>query len=165
MNEAPMMGGNARWEVIWWNKKKKQFSVFEFDNDLASAEELYAKVLKAEKPFATLRCCNVGFPPPKKYRPRTVKGKEVIPMLAINQKGIVWCPYCRKLRKFQLQDGFELNGIWVDAGGKYCPVCEIGSANHQVKRYNPGLYTTKKVRIHRATRSKKSNSKARRKRH
>lgn len=157
-----MIGDRARWEVIWWNKKKRQFTTIEFDNDLASAEELYAKVLAAEKPFATLRCTNVGFPPPKKYRPRVVKGQEVIPLLAINQRGIAWCPYCRQMRKFRKQDGFELDGIWVDAAGRYCPVCEVSADNYRVKRYNPGMYTTKKVRVRRASRTKKSSSKAKR---
>lgn len=127
-------GAIARWEVIWWNKKQKRFTVMEFGNDLASAEDLYSKVVAAGKPFATLRCCNVGFPPPEKYRPyewtekvklgtkivkrrrdgkvnryRKTKYKEVLheetPMIEVNLKGAWWCPYCRKMRKFCKQDG------------------------------------------------------------
>lgn len=133
-----LTGENARWEVIWWNKKKKRFTVMPFGDDLAEAEALYRQVVQAAKPFATLRCCNVGFPPPEKYRPythtervrtgtkivkRSVKGKvkryrkvvykevehEVIPMIEVNLKGVWWCPYCRQLRKFRKQDGMTLS--------------------------------------------------------
>lgn len=179
MQEQPMMGATARWEVIWWNKKTKQFSTIEFDNDLASAEELYARAVAADKPFATLRCTNVGFPPPKKYRPRVVKklkkervrGKvkktvvelEVEPMVEVNMKGIWWCPYCRKMRKFRNQDGFTYSyqdtDYWVDAQGMYCPVCEISHTNHHVRKWNPhaarmSYRPQKRTRVRRTSRAK-----------
>jgi hypothetical protein len=185
-------GAIARWEVIWWNKKKKRFTVMEFGNDLASAEDLYARVLGAEKPFATLRCTNVGFPPPEKYRPfirkerqergtKIVKrrGKrvrvkiiktvevEVTPMAEVNLKGVWWCPYCRKMRKFRRQDGMT----YSDSSGDYyldgvvwcCPVCSITHTNHHVRKWNPAAQKMPFRKI-RATRSRRSNGRTTRRR-
>lgn len=185
MTEQRISGEIARWEVIFWNRKKKQFSTFEFDNDLASAEALYAKAVAAGKPFATLRCCNVGFPPPTKFRPRTVKkvkrekvrGRvrktivevDIEPMSAVNMKGVWWCPYCRQMRKFRDQDGFTYTyankDYWVDAKGMYCPVCEISHTNHHVRKWNPHAARmsyrpqkrtrTRRASVKRATRRRK----------
>ena len=179
--EQPIMGGTARWEVIFWNKKHKRFTVMEFDNDMASAEELYAKAVAAGKPLATLRCCNVGFPPPTKYRPRVVKkvkkervrGRikktivevDVEPMSELNLQGVWWCPYCRKMRKFRNQDGFTYThgdkDYWVDARGMYCPVCEISHTNHHVRKWNPhaarmSYRPEKRTRTRRTTRAKRT---------
>lgn len=157
MNEQLITGALARWEVIWWSRKGRRFIVKEFDTDLHSALELYTRVKQLGAPFATLRCCNVGFPPPEKYRPyigkfkkkervsrkgrmRTVTKiveREVTPMMEVNLKGIWWCPYCREFRKFKLQDGAMYNGYFVPGEGMYCPVCEINHINHHVRKWNP----------------------------
>lgn len=184
-------GEVARWEVIWWNRKKKRFTVMAFGNDIASAEGLYAKVLVAKKPFATLRCCNVGFPPPEKYRPyqkpmmkkekvrvkrkgryvyrvkKTVVHIEVTPMVEVNLKGVWWCPYCRQMRKFRRQDGMT----YTDASGDYyldgvvwcCPVCAISHTNHHVRKWNPTAQKMPYRKI-KATRARRSNGRATRRR-
>lgn len=161
MADPLVTGANARWEVIWWSRKHKRFIVKSFDNDHASALELFVKVKTAKKPFATLRSCNVAFPPPEKYRPfvkqqvlretvrigrktkvrRRIVETDVMPMQEVNLKGIWWCPYCSQMRKFTKQDGsmFEHNGneYFVERGAYYCPVCQISHGNHHVRKWNP----------------------------
>jgi len=139
--------------VIWYSRRKKHFVIQSFDNDLASATKLYIKVKGLGAPLATLRCCNVGFPPPVEYRPyvqqRVVKEKrngrvrkrlieeEIVPMEGVNLKGVWWCPYCREMRRFKLQDGATYEGIFVEGRGMYCPVCEIAHVDHHVRKWNP----------------------------
>lgn len=192
MAEAWITGAIARWEVIWWNKKKKRFTVMEFGNDLASAEALYARVCASSKPFATLRCCNVGFPPPEKYRPyqwtekvktgttivkrrgkryRKTKYREVVhdvdPMIEVNLKGAWWCPYCRQMRKFRRQDGMT----FTDRGHTYyldgvvwcCPVCRITHTNHHVRKWNPTAQKMPFRQIKR-TRARRSSGRSTRRR-
>ena len=153
MTERLITGNHARWEVIWWSKKGKQFVIKDFGTDLSGATELYIKVRSLAAPLATLRCCNVGFPPPEKYRPyvRKVRRKErvrgrirkriveipVDPMEEVNLKGIWWCPYCCKMRKFKKQDGAIYEGYYVQAEGMYCPVCQINHRDHHVRKWNP----------------------------
>lgn len=175
-------GAVARWEVIWWSRKKKMFIVKVFGNDLAGAEALYMVVARANAPLATLRCCNVGWPPPEKYRPYTktmakrvrVRGKvkkvpvevEVTPMTEVNLKGVWWCPYCRKMRKFKELDGM----MYTDPGGhEYyldgkiwaCPVCQITHTNHHVRKWNPHAQRMPFRKI-KATRVRRSNGSNRR---
>jgi hypothetical protein len=154
-------GDIARWEVIWWSKKGKKFIVKEFENDLVSAEQLYSRITALGAPFATLRCCNVGFAPPTQYRPyikrmvkkekvrrngrlrtkKTIVEIEVTPMVEMNLKGIWWCPYCRKMRKFRKQDGMtysDSSGDYYLDGAVYVdPVCGITHTNHHVRKWNP----------------------------
>jgi hypothetical protein len=157
MNEKLITGEYARWEVIWWSKKGKQFVVKEFDTDFKGALDLYMKVKLLSAPLATLRCCNVGFPPPEKYRPYNkkylkkekirIKGrlrtkKRIVevytqPMVELNLKGVWWCPYCRELRKFKLQDGAMFEDYFVNGEGMYCPVCQIAHTDHHVRKWNP----------------------------
>lgn len=44
----------------------------DFEGNLNDAIEVYQKVKRAGKKFATLRCRNSGFPPPDKYKPHYV---------------------------------------------------------------------------------------------
>jgi hypothetical protein len=169
MSELLMVGGHVKWEVFWVavKKKRKVLIVKDFGNDLTGAIDLYTKAKKAGKPFVTLRSKNVAFPPPAKYQPRLewetykvkVRGRtkpvkkrrqvEVIPMVIVNHRGVVWCPYCREFRHFQKQDGFRLRdseemrphrvreeGIYVQAVGYYC-ICGINTENGMVRKYNP----------------------------
>lgn len=191
MPVAWLTGENARWEVIWWNRKKKHFSVMPFGNDLAGAEALYAKVAAAGKPFATLRSCNVGFPPPEKYRPyvkqmvkkervrvrrkgrhvtrikRTIVDVDVTPMIEVNLKGVWWCPYCRQMRKFRKQDGMTLTDrgheYYLDGAVFCCPVCRISHMNHHVRKWNPTAQKMPFRQIKR-TRARRSNGRATRRR-
>lgn len=149
-----MMGGRSKWEVFWVARKEGRSVIVakDFDNDLTGAMALYMKAKSAEKPFATLRCKNVAFPPPKKYQKYIEierkkvrrKGKiyikkiqmEVDPMVIANHRGAVWCPYCREFRKFRKQDGLRFEGIYVPKPGYYC-ICGIDSENGMVRMYNP----------------------------
>lgn len=129
------MLARARWEVMWVVKGPR-IIVKEFEDNLAEALELYDKARKAGKKMVTLRCANVGFPPPDKYadhepiyKTRRRKGKqrrvlkngepviigyELIEPRVYQErmrhlnvlKGIWWCPYCMKLRSFDHRIGF-----------------------------------------------------------
>jgi hypothetical protein len=133
VSEYLMVGDRARWSVMWVAKKKGKLYIIEktFENDFAAATELYLKVKRAGKPMATLRCMNVGFPPPERLRPhyetraevvvrRNNQGRrkkykrrievEVIPLSELNLKGVWWCPYCRELRRFEHWDGVATDG-------------------------------------------------------
>jgi hypothetical protein len=158
MTDYLMVGGHVRWQVFWVAKKgKKKYIVEkEFGNDLTGAIALYTKAKAAGKPFVTLRSKNVAFPPPAKYQPhlewevqkKKVKrnGKyyirkkrvqvEVTPMVIVNHRGVVWCPYCREFRHFLKQDAFRFEGILVPKPGYYC-LCGISSENGMIRRYNP----------------------------
>lgn len=129
-----LTGDRARWEVMWVVRKdrKPHIVCIEFENDFSGATKLYLKAKAAGKHLATLRCCNVGFPPPEKYRPyygdvwdgeyRIVRrnGKRfkkkithvelINPMEEANLKGIWWCPYCREFRRFEHWDGVKTDG-------------------------------------------------------
>lgn len=181
-----LMGDNSRWEVIWWSKKKKAFTVKTFGNDLAGAEALYARVCTLRAPFATLRCCNVGFPPPEQYRPRMErqptgrtrivkrKGKryrktlyhevEVVPMKELNLKGIWWCPYCRQMRKFRRQDGmtYTQGGHTYRLDGEIYvdPVCGTTHRNHHVRKWNPSA----QLMQYRQSKRRRGNGRATRRR-
>jgi hypothetical protein len=176
-----MMGDRTRWEVLWVVKKPKQsprIVAVEYENDFHEALKLYLKVLGAKKPFATLRCCNVGFPPPEKYRPYfapkyrvvTKRGKrykkqmgeaEVTPMAELNLKGVWWCPYCREMRKFQHWDGYEstihIEALWVPDPGMYCPLCGINQRDHHVRKWNPQAQTLE-FRMNNTRRSRNGRS-------
>lgn len=161
MTDYLMMGDYTRWEVIWISTKtgRKRVIVQEFDTDLKGALDLYVRAKAAGKPFATLRCCNVGFPPPEKYRPHyvTVKTGEYkivrrggkryrkpkyktvwyTPLHKVNLKGIWWCPYCREFRKFMKQSGARSEGVFIASEGMYCPICQISHRNSHVRKWNP----------------------------
>lgn len=155
MTNYLMSGGHTNWEVMWLVKKNGQRVIFskDFDNDLTGAIDLYSKAKRAGKPFTTLRCKNVAFPPPKKYQPHIKVEKkkvrrngkifiekkqvEIIPMVIVNHRGLTWCPYCREFRKFQKQDGRRFEGIFVPQVGYYCMMCGISSEDGMVLRHNP----------------------------
>jgi hypothetical protein len=47
-----------------------------------------------------------------------------------NQKGIWWCPYCIKLRRFEFTE--------TERGPEmFCPVCGCGNYLFEVRRHNP----------------------------
>lgn len=169
MNNYLMTGDRTRWEVLWVVRKKgKQPRIvcIEFENDFSGALQLYLKVKAAGRPLCTLRCTNVGFPPPEKFRPHFIrvvvghkvvrrKGRkfrkkiygdqEVIPLKELNLKGVWWCPYCREMRRFQHWDGYEsrtlFSGVWIPKPGMYCPMCGISQEDHHVRKWNPQAIT------------------------
>lgn len=150
MTNYLMVGGHVKWEVIWVVKKEGKLRIVDkqFGNDLTSAINLWVKAKAAGKHMATLRCKNVAFPPPEKYQPylewevQKVNGRkkrvqvQVTPMVIVNHRELVWCPYCREFRKFRLQDGYRHEGRYVPQPGYYC-ICGINSENPMVRTYNP----------------------------
>lgn len=159
-NGAPT---RVRWQVCWQDKRGK-IQRKDFEHDLAGALELYVKVVKAERKAATLRSCNMAFPPPDKYAdwetdrfeifelkrngqwkkfkkplpdaliiPRVYQGR----MHAVNVRGIWWCPYCMKLRRFVKRNYFIIDGIKVPEVSMNCPVCSISNRDAAIQKYNP----------------------------
>lgn len=136
---------------IYTKRGKRRLFRKNFGDDLASAEELFHKALKAEKPYATLACVNMGFPPPVELRPRTVtkRGRvrgsrkiktvrvEVAPLRELNHRGILWCPHCRQTRTFVFSRTAEVDGIHMDYPRYVCPICKISHRDYNVRRYNP----------------------------
>jgi hypothetical protein len=145
----------ARWEVLWINPHTKKIERKPFGADHSGAVKLYARVVKAGRKGVTLRCMNMGFPPPDQYADReeviiklpggkAQKGKRMITpqvylqrMGALNLRGIWWCPFCCELRKFVYRKGFRLDGRFVAKPMMCCPICHISQENWHVKRYNP----------------------------
>jgi hypothetical protein len=140
----------ARWSVMW--VKGKEIFEREFGGDLSEALRVYVMVQRAGRTGATLRCQNVGFPPPQK-----LEGK----MGTLNRRGVGWCPYCMKLRKFEMRKGFDFEGEWIEKKAYYCPMCDISSDDNNVLRYNP-LYASLGYRRRSRGRSKKRGRRKRR---
>lgn len=65
-----------------------------------------------------------GYGPPYSKLPEKV-------LLAFNHDGLLWCPYCRKLREF------IFSPIW---GDYRCPVCSTHKDDFHVRRNNPILW-------------------------
>lgn len=152
----------ARWQVIWRTDEGK-FVRKDFEHDLASALELYVKVVTAGKRFATLRCCNAGFAPPDKYKDteyvivsigaKRYKKKAIIDppeykviMGGLNARGIWWCPYCMTPRRFVKRNSFKLQGITVNEPSMNCPVCNVSHRDSNVSKYNPMAERYKEMR-------------------
>ena len=150
-----MTGERARWRVAWVVKRKGEIVVIEkdFEHDLNAAIELYVKAKRAGKHMATLVCCNVGFPPPERLQPHHKKvyekkrvGKKmkkvgrlvaINPIHNLNLKGIWYCPYCRELRRFEKQDGFEVSQVLVAVEGLHCQICGASHRDGHVRKWNP----------------------------
>lgn len=143
----------ARWAVMWIYVKRGRKRLFrkDFADDIASAEELFHKALEAKKPYATLACVNMGFPPPVKLRPHSVRKKgrdkrtrriktvlvEVSPLKELNLNGTLWCPYCRQLRKFVLRKTATVGSVHMVDPRYACPICGISHRDHNVRLWNP----------------------------
>jgi hypothetical protein len=161
-NMLNTIAGRMRWSVLWYVPKKDKIVRHKCGNDLGEATRIYLMAKNAGKNQVTLRCDNTGFPPPSKYLPHMVyvkateeyrtpkrklktrvvrKAVQRIPMDAANRKGIYWCPYCREFRRFQKQEGFYYDGIYVPdpdpRGGLYCPMCGISHRDMHVRSFNP----------------------------
>jgi len=134
----------ARWELIWVGKDKK-IKRKAFESDLAGALALYIKA-HGKLRAVTLRCCNMGFPPPEDLQPRKVMVKEgklrveklYVPMKKKNREGVFWCPYCMKLRKFVRKESLKSpSGMVLDESRFCCPLCGVGHRDHNIRKYNP----------------------------
>lgn len=148
MYATPDNGLRARWEVLWIAHGKIQRKKTGYD--LAEAMRIRDLVKAAGRSGVTLRCCNMGFPPPEKLQARTitfdapklVRGKRVMsvrlnPMRKRNAQGVWWCPYCMQLRRFVKRKGFTVDGIHVPEPGMHCPMCNISHRDWHVQRWNP----------------------------
>lgn len=150
-----MTGDAVRWSVLWVKKSGVVLETL-FEQDLPGAIALYTRAQAAGKSYATLRSMNCGFPPPEKYQPYMktvvvrVKGrkvkrlKKVTPMLAVNNKGFTWCPYCLKLRRFQRQGAVMYENVRIPADGDYCPLCGTSERDFHVRAHNP-VYAKKYI--------------------
>ena len=144
----------ARWAVMWVGtkgKKRGRLIRHDFGDDYASAHELYMKAHDAGKPYATLACVNMGFPPPQKLRPYTarkrgrskrtgrIKTVEVFvqPLKELNMQGKLWCPYCRQMRPFVLKKVHRVNGIPIHDPLYVCPMCKVSQRDYHVRLWNP----------------------------
>jgi hypothetical protein len=122
--------------------RKGQIYERKFYHELGEALKTLELLKKAGRTGATLRCCNVGHPPPehllrdpvvdvvKKGGKRFKRTRYVNRMRELNARGIWWCPYCMKLRRFERR---------VDEGRyqMYCPMCDISTRDRHVWRWNP----------------------------
>jgi hypothetical protein len=141
-NNAPE---RARWEVLWI--KDKRIVRKSFGTDLMGATELYSKVKAAGRSGATLRCCNMGFPPPEELQPRRVKARKngkiieglLVPMKRKNAEGIFYCPYCQQLRRFVKKKSSEIEGQIIRDLYFGCPLCGTSHRDHNARKWNPLL--------------------------
>lgn len=135
----------ARWEVMW--VKDRRVIRKKFGTDLMGATQLYIKVKESGRKGATLRCCNMAFPPPQELQPRMVRGKRkgrvvegrLVPMKKKNIEGIFWCPYCMQLRRFVKRKSFEIEGVTVRDQWFGCPMCGISHRDSAAQKWNPLL--------------------------
>jgi glutaredoxin len=125
----------------------------DFGPDLMSAVDAYSLLKAHKRKDVTLRCKNMTFAPPDKYADREevivfrngkrFKGKKIteprryrVRMFALNRRGIWWCPYCQRMRRFVKREG--------DYPALACPVC--GATHRLVSRFNPmAEYVTVRV--------------------
>lgn len=132
MNPAEYRMLHAQWEVLWAKPEKggPRIVAIDFENDFVGARNLFLKAKKAGKPMATLRCKNVGFPPPEKVLEK---------IIAYNKQRIWWCPYCMELRRFEKRAWAEIDGhlFSTNEAAYYCPVCDISHRDAHVIKYNP----------------------------
>lgn len=137
----------ARWQVLWVSRGQVKRKDFEHDLSGALTFHLWASANAGTSTHITLRCCNVAFPPPVKFQPHAkevkVKGQRkpvtvtVQPMRGLNRKGIFWCPYCMKMRRFVKRKNFEVEGIKIVRPVLCCPLCEVSHREGGVQRHNP----------------------------
>jgi hypothetical protein len=147
--------------------KDKQWHVIvkDFGTDLPGAIEFLQKVKTSggKRHYITLRCRNSGFAPPEKLQPywgvkkvkkqvrRRGKLKTVltyedvyrVPMKRRNREGVWWCPYCMELREFvrahelPYEPPKAIIDLMPQNGGMYCPMCFVGTSDHNVRKWNP----------------------------
>jgi hypothetical protein len=145
-----VMPPKLNWAVMWLAKGR----IIEkwCDDDFSEALRVYDLARGAGKKAVTLRCANYAFPPPERLREQEVqvvvrrKGasvpqdQEVHKMRDLNAQGVLWCPYCIKLRRFEKQDGFYFEGIFVARPAYYCPMCGISHEHGLIRKFNPLSY-------------------------
>ncbi len=121
--------GNAsrvRWQVLWISKGKVQCK--DFEHDLASALDLYVKV-KGARSGATLRSCNMGFPPPDKYADWETERFQIVerkvPVTVNGKRRVKWKKFKQPLPDQLIEPrsyrdrmhAMNVKGWW------WCPYC------------------------------------------
>lgn len=138
------MNNGASWEVRWVKDGRVARKIY--GTDFAGALGRYVALKTKGRRGVTLRCRNVGFPPPlritqhevisykKVFRGGKAYKKKIIDhenlMDGHNARGIFWCPYCIKLLEFKRQQ-------WGKRIVVVCPICEVSSLDFHVKVHNP----------------------------
>lgn len=146
-------GERTRWSVVWVAKGKVVRR--DFGTDYPEALRIYSLCVKADKKAATLFSCNMSIPPPEKYADTeqvivTRNGKRykttqaIVPhqfrvtMHRLNLKGVYWCCFCAKPRKFVKVNGTaRVDGKWVGEPVLTCPLCGVGHTHGSIVKYNP----------------------------
>jgi hypothetical protein len=153
------------WSVFWFSKKKGKYVRKRFHEDLGAALKFFGE--NQHRPGITLHPDNHGYPPPKRItehervtwevvrRKGKKYKKKVVTIVNLmndyNAKGIWWCSYCVKLRRFK--------SVETERGPEmYCPVC--GCSHRIVKEHNPKALV---IEMHKAQR-RTPNAKPRRRR-
>lgn len=153
------------WSVFWYSAKRGKYVRKRFGEDIGAAIKFFGE--NQQRKGITLHPDNHGYPPPKRITEHerttwsvvTRKGKKykkkvvtvVNLMNEYNRKGIWWCSYCVKLRRFEL--------IQTEHGPEmYCPVCKV--SHRLVKQHNPQASA---IEMHKAQR-RTTNGKRRRRR-
>jgi hypothetical protein len=95
----------------------------QFGEDIWGAKKLYRKVVRADRDMPTLRCCNIGLPPPPQFRAEKK-------LTVLNARGIWWCPYCCEFRRFVTKK-------YKRKITMHCPLCQISTRDFHVRRWNP----------------------------
>ncbi len=136
---------NALWEVIWLGKKGLVRK--DVGHDFGEGLRIYALLKSNGRKLVTLRCKNVGFPPPTRITQYPVMTRRIVTrrgkrhrikevtyvdrMIEYNERGIWWCPYCIQLRPFKLIKD------WTGKQHMVCPICKINERNFHVRIHNP----------------------------
>jgi len=143
MDTTNQASERARWQVLWLHEGRKH--VVRCGDDFSRAMKVYTMAVEGGRSNVTLRCQNMGFPPPEKYRPHpeldqrgNPTGATVVPMQTLNDHGIWWCPYCVKLRRFKYTKGwYTETGYFMAEPQMTCPLCGVKHTDFWVKHHNP----------------------------
>lgn len=171
----------ARWEVVW--RHNGRLIRKDCGEDLPEALRVQELATSSGRKAVTLRSKNVAFPPPEKfadteevpigrskrtrkivYETRTVEPRRyLVKMRRLNARGIWWCPFCMKLRRFEKRKGYKVEGVYVDDTHLACPICGITHRHGSVLKYNPiavelAMRQTNRRRNRRTTRRRKEEN-------
>lgn len=168
MHTANDAAERARWQVVWVRPDGKVVR-HDTGDDFHEAMKVYTRAVTGGRRAVTLRCKNMSFPPPPQYRPtvepildkrgrptgETVKHE---PLHDVNRRGVWWCPYCIKMRKFRHRPGYyTTEGVWMAEPAMVCPMCHIEHTSFFVKFWNPlaRVITDKQLSVEGRARTKR----------
>ncbi len=113
------------WKVVvvdLTTEKRKSKKFFSYKAAREKAQELKEKF--GDRAEVCVLSRQVGYGPP-------VSKVSDLKLLAANEQGYYWCPYCRKFREFPWLPGIE---------GKACEFCFTPEASFHVVACNPILW-------------------------